>query len=132
MFLAAKALIAVRQDALDHWSAIYYLLGHAIELLLKSILISDGVDLRTIKYNVGHNLEEAATLVVSRKIDPASAVIGEHLHLIHWLNLHYQKKRFEYRTSGYVSLPLAEEFVPIVEILLLEAEKLALSVYPDR
>jgi hypothetical protein len=100
----------------------YFLLGHGIELALKSVLLAHGSSLKEFK-DIGHNLEEAASRVVVLKLYPLSSFVESKAGLIGLLNPYYSKKYFEYRVTGSMSLPATKELNVFLSQLLKLAEQ---------
>jgi len=50
----------------------YYLLGHSLELAMKSFLLADGTTLDRLKYKVGHDLIKPAQRVIDARSNPLS------------------------------------------------------------
>ena len=81
----------------------YFLLGHALELSWKAVLMVDGVTERDLR-RIGHDLQEAwsrAESVAGFGI-PLSPEVGAVLDMI---GDPYQAKSLEYLEPGYYSLP---------------------------
>jgi hypothetical protein len=77
-----------------------FLVARAVELLLKTYLLCEGVEHSTLKRRFGHNLEELFTEAQSRGINQ---VIGERIaesipliSIITLMNCEYSDKRLEY------------------------------------
>lgn len=84
----------------------YYLLGHSLELLLKSFLIGRGTEvseLRSRKY--GHDLEKLLTESKRRKIGRELKFESLDEPLILFLNLSYKPKLLEYYAQGLYEFP---------------------------
>jgi HEPN domain-containing protein len=84
----------------------YYLVGHSVELTLKSFLLAKGYEIDKLKKGpYGHNLEELLREARRRKI-------GRHVKLskiednaIKLLSRTYSAKKFEYMEYGNYHLP---------------------------
>jgi len=111
---AARSLQTSRGNNID--SAIYFLLAHSSELMLKSFLCKKGESIRTLK-SIGHNIEE----LLSRSI---KCDFPSDLELTHVLLLadNYKAKKFEYRSMESMSLP---HIYPLTK----EIDKLGSVVY---
>lgn len=84
----------------------YYLLGHSLELLLKSFLIGRGTkisELRSRKY--GHDLEKLLRESKRRKIGRELKFESLDGPLIQFLNLSYKPKLLEYYAQGMYEFP---------------------------
>jgi hypothetical protein len=106
----------------------YYLLGHAIELVLKSFLLANGDSQDRLRRRIGHDLRKAAQRVITAKNDPISKVVADNLVYIEMLNPYYLAKELEYRVTGYKTYPpqttlllFLKEIIPMIEPLALEA-----------
>jgi hypothetical protein len=100
----------------------YYLLGHAIELALKSFLLAKGDSQNRLRRRIGHDLRKAAQRVIAAKSDPISKLVADHLVYIEMLNAYYLAKELEYRVTGYKTYPpqstlmqFLQEVIPMVE-----------------
>lgn len=85
----------------------YFLLGHALELAWKSVLIAEGVTEKELR-NIGHDLRAArdGAEVVLGKDQPSR---GEVFHLTEMIADYYSAKALEYLMTGYYSLPEAAQ-----------------------
>ena len=85
----------------------YYLVGHSIELTLKSYLFAKGYklsDLRNSK-KYGHCLSSLLDECRKRKIGREVKLSKAEIAAIHLLNDVYKTKRFEYLEYGMYRLP---------------------------
>ena len=93
----------------------YYLLGHGIELQLKSFLLGKDFkigDLRS--YNkFGHNLEELIEESFKNGICDFIEITEHEKSLIFLLNETYKEKELEYFLSGYKLLPNYLELIKL-------------------
>jgi hypothetical protein len=106
---------------------IYYLLGHSIELALKSMLLASGVPLTELKNDIGHDLSKAAIRVVALQHKSISNIVQEQLDVISLLNFYYKAKEFEYRITGSKSYPATEVLVSFLDALQKEIRPIALA-----
>lgn len=97
---AADMLIQAPAIKVNVSLVIYFLLGHAGELLLKSFLLKRGVSLDDLKYKLGHNLTKL--IRCTRNLG-----LPESLPLLHLKDLskNYEKKSTEYRQLKLQSYP---------------------------
>lgn len=109
----------------------YYLLGHAIELALKAMLLADGVSLDDLKNKYGHNLMRCARSVMERG-EPFAGIIQGKLDEIELLNVYYQAKEFEYWVTGFKTYPRPEALIEFLDSLLRVVEPIAHGAYPHR
>jgi hypothetical protein len=110
----------------------YYLLGHGIEVALKSFLLANGDSLDRLKEKLGHNLAKAARRVVAAKCEPLAGVVKERMPEIELLNVYYQAKEFEYRVTGGKSYPQKEVLIDFLRALVQIIEPIAYQAYKDR
>jgi hypothetical protein len=123
MFAAAKLL----HDS-DVWKVqrpTYYLLGHSIELALKSFLLANGTSPGTLKKKVGHNLAKAAHRVINAGSNSVSPIVQEHLGDIDLLNHYYQAKELEYRVTGSKTYPTKESLLAFLDAVIPKIEPVA-------
>jgi hypothetical protein len=92
-----RAAEAVRTSGINDPHPKHFLWGRAIELVLKSFLLSEGVPLSRIKT---HDIE--ALLHRSRELGIQTLIGRRHSDngLVHILNVGYDDKRFEYPETG--------------------------------
>ncbi len=93
----------------------YYLLGHSMELALKSVLLASGESLERLRKSTGHDLSEAARRVIALNLSPVSDTVREDLPQINGLNCYYVAKEFEYRVTG--TKRLLPEQAPLATLL---------------
>ncbi|MEX0696919.1 MAG: hypothetical protein WD014_05820 [Dongiaceae bacterium] len=98
----------------------YYLLGHAIELALKSFLRAKGKTPHDL-WLLRHDLDAALELANSLGL-PASPVQRA---AIHGLNLYYKAKEFEYIVTGYKELPTLEILQECADALISDVSAVA-------
>ena len=123
MLTAAKLL----HDS-DIWKVqrpTYYLLGHSIELALKSFLLASGTSQGTLKKKLGHNLTKTARRVIAAKSNFISPIVEEYLAAIDLLNHYYQAKELEYRVTGAKTLPAKETLIAFLEAVVPKIEPVA-------
>jgi hypothetical protein len=96
----------------------YFLLGHGIEVVLKSVLRAHGSSLEELRKDLGHNLERAANRVVKLNIDRLSSFVASNARLVQMLNPYYSAKAFEYRETGSMSPPPTEKLAEFLSQLL--------------
>jgi hypothetical protein len=119
--LAAATILQASDDA-KVLRPTYYLLGHAIELVLKSFLLANGNSQDRLRRRIGHDLRKAALRVIAAKMDPVSKVVADHLVYIEMLNPYYVAKELEYRVTGSKTYPpqttllqFLQQIIPMVE-----------------
>lgn len=84
----------------------YYLLGHAIELYLKSFLIARGTQISVLRSRpYGHDLESLLAESRRRKLGRVLKLSKIDMDLILLLNVHYKEKRLEYHVNGLYQFP---------------------------
>ena len=124
MLAAAKLL----HDS-DVWNvqrSTYYLLGHSIEVALKSFLLAIGASPGTLKKKLGHNLAKAARRVIAAKSNSVSPIVQEYLGAIDLLNHYYQAKELEYRLTGAKTYPAKETLFAFLDAVIPKIEPVAL------
>jgi hypothetical protein len=90
----------------------YYLAGHASELLLKSFLFTQGVPLKHLKQQYGHNLGKLAAEARAKGLSPTLAL--EHVER---LAEQYTPKYMEYRQLTASSYPPLDLLISQVKAL---------------
>jgi hypothetical protein len=123
MLAAAKLL----HDS-DVWKVqgpTYYLLGHSVEVALKSFLLANGTSPGTLKKKLGHNLAKTARRVIAARSNSVSPIVQEHLDSIDLLNHYYQAKEFEYRVTGSKSYPAKETLFAFLDAIIPKIEPVA-------
>ena len=93
----------------------YFLLGHAGELLLKSLLFKHGVTLDDLKFKFGHDLAKLIRRV--KKLNLAGSISLAQLLALSKI---YEPKKTEYRQLVATSFPSRESL--LVELRILERE----------
>ena len=93
----ASALHETPIVSIKYWVPIFYLAGHAAELLLKSFLVKRGLTVSELKKK-GHNLYDLIELSKIRGLSIDLIAIPKLSYL-------YLDKRFEYRKNNTSSLP---------------------------
>ena len=84
----------------------YYLVGHSIELALKSFLLAKGYKITELrKRNYGHNLETLLAEARRRKLGREVKLSRYEDEAIKLLNKTYNTKKFEYMEYGNYHLP---------------------------
>lgn len=118
--LASEFLSAARLQDLDATPptlVAHFLLGHALELAFKSVLIAHGTSDRILR-TLGHDLaktRDAAMEVASTgviELDPAD------MARLNLLSPYYEAKALEYLEPGFMRLPVARELMPLAERLI--------------
>ena len=84
----------------------YYLLGHAMELYLKSFLIGRGMTEKELRFKpYGHDLRELLIEARRRKLGRELKLSNRDLNVVCLLNSHYKPKHLEYYAKGLYSFP---------------------------
>ena len=97
-----------RQHILDETAPTpaYFLVGHSIELSLKSFLLSRGEKIEILRsQKFGHNLEALLKESKRRKLGREVKVTQKEKLIILILNENYKKKNLEYFLLGYTRYP---------------------------
>jgi hypothetical protein len=110
----------------------YYLLGHGIEVALKSFLLANGDSLDLLKHKLGHNLAKAARRVVATKCEPLACLLKARMPEIELLNIYYEAKEFEYRVTGAKRYPQKEVLIDFLREIIQTIEPVAFQAYVDR
>jgi hypothetical protein len=123
--LASEFLAAARLQDLDRTPpsmVTYYLLGHALELAFKSVLIAHGTSERSLR-GIGHDLG-AATKAAMKAAPPGIIELDDSdSKRLKRLGHFYQAKAFEYLEPGFMSLPIARELCQLTERLVASIER---------
>jgi hypothetical protein len=97
----------------------YYLVGHSIELSLKSYLSAKGYSVNKLRYKpYGHNLVSLVKESRKRKLGREAKLNKYQIQAIELFNTVYQKKDLEYLTYGNYRLPEYWYIYEIAELLL--------------
>jgi hypothetical protein len=99
-----------------------FLLGHGIEVALKSVLRAHGSSVDELRNVIRHNLDKAVEQVIALNLDPLSGFVASNARLVWMLNPYYRAKVFEHRVTGFKSLPPTEELAAFLGQLLELAE----------
>lgn len=91
---------------------IYYLTGHAAELLLKSFLYKKGIALNDLRKEYGHNLKKLVVAARSRGLSGALQL--DHIEM---LSKHYAPKSTEYRQLVAAQYPPRDLLLAQVQAL---------------
>jgi len=92
----------------------YFLLGHGIEVSLKSVLLANGSSLDELRKNLGHDLDKAVERVIALDLDPRSGFVASNASRVQMLNPYYRAKVFEYRVTGTMRLPPEGEIAALL------------------
>lgn len=98
-------------------SPAYYLAGHGIEEAFKAYLRARGSSLKDLKC-IGHNLEHALGAAISHGIESLCPLTGRDKAILAVLNPYYKSKHFEYRVTGYMSVPQINELLDLGQRVL--------------
>lgn len=84
----------------------YYLLGHAMELCLKSFLIGRGMTEKELRFKpYGHDLRKLLLEARRRKLGRELKLSNKDLYVVCLLNSHYKPKHLEYYVGGLYTFP---------------------------
>jgi len=89
----------------DNTIVAYYLVGHSIELSLKSYLYAKNYDKNKLRRKFGHDLSTLLTECRKRKLGREIKVKKKEAAAIELLNTAYKSKGFEYLEYGSYSFP---------------------------
>ena len=118
--LASDFLAAARLQDLDRTPpsmVTCFLLGHALELAFKSVLIAHGTSESTL-HRIGHNLEAATNAAMKAAPPGVIELDASDSARLERLGPFYQAKAFEYLEPGFMSLPIARELCQLTERLV--------------
>lgn len=97
-----------------------YLVGHTMELLLKSFLLSSGISLSNLKDKIQHDLMKCLEMANKNGLklmdSKETAVIKE-------LNAYYKDKEFEYSKNGAKTIPHLKDIEEVVDKILVLVEQ---------
>ncbi|GEM_PF-3769656 len=97
-----------------------YLIGHAFELLFKSILLHAGIAVAELKSAYGHDIIRLMEQVEKLAIFPLDE---KEKQLLRFLNDYYVEKDLEYHVRGYKEYPRVNELILLSGRLFHEVEK---------
>lgn len=106
------AEIVVASPDLHISSPSFYLLGHGLEVALKAYLRSKGQTLKSLRV-IGHDLEKAVEQAAVYGLSERYTLSAEDVAAIALLNPYYKAKHFEYRVTGYRSLPSPDDLLQL-------------------
>src|SRR5262249_21856654 len=75
-----------RPTKMKFFMVTHFLLGHGIEVALKSVLLAHGCSLDELRKKFGHDLTKAMRRVIALDLDPVSGFVASNVDLIHALN----------------------------------------------
>ena len=111
---SARVLDGVHGNAPRSYSPTYFLLCHAMELLLKAYLSASGVSQKTLRdHRVRHNIE--FLFRYARRFFSLTPADPRFPELVRWLAEYHLDHSFRYRKTGPRSLPLASEAAEIID-----------------
>ena len=108
---AARLLQTTSPTRVNYSTAVYYLLGHSAELMLKAFLYKHGKTIGQLKKS-GHDLKELIRLSIDSGL-PESVNIKQILRL----SDAYNNKRFEYRTRDFKRFPNLDLLTQDIKLL---------------
>jgi HEPN domain-containing protein len=100
---------------------VMYLVGHAIELALKAYLLANGITLRKLKRNYGHDLHRILRKAKELGLQDSVELTDDDESMVELLNELYSTKQLQYIVSGSKTYPV---FGPLHEV----AEKLVRGI----
>jgi hypothetical protein len=104
----------------------YYLFCHAIELILKSYILSSGGDESELRKKIGHSLIKAFARAKKLGFVPAE----KDLELfVKWLDRYHRYHEFRYPKRGVKRVPTAEDLIPVIEGTYKQVEAIATASY---
>jgi hypothetical protein len=121
--------------ALSHeqtiWSPLYFLLCHAIDLILKSYLASQGATQSELKGSLGHDLLKTYARARKRGFTPSDVRTAE---IVRWLSPFHKELVFRYRSgrSGFTQLPDPNELADVVSNLIDQVDPIVRGLFRGR
>jgi HEPN domain-containing protein len=82
----------------------YFLAARAIELGLKSYLLTRGHDERALR-KISHDLGEVFDQALTVDLRSVTSCTPEEEHCLRWINAYYESKDLEYPKTGFKSYP---------------------------
>jgi hypothetical protein len=118
---AARLIESIEEHQPALFSPIYFLLCHAIELVLKAYILASGVtEAKLRQQKIRHNLDELRNLAVSLGYSPSKKINA----VIDLLAPHHADYSFRYRKPGYKSYPRIDEAIKSLETMLAQIHPL--------
>jgi hypothetical protein len=93
----------------------YYLLCHAIELILKSYILASGGDQSELggrRRGLGHNLTKSLKRAKALGFVPIEKDLKR---FVDWLDPYHRNHEFRYPRRGFKRLPTAEDVIRVIE-----------------
>jgi hypothetical protein len=109
---SARTLASLHGRAPKSSAPMYFLLGQAMELVLKAHLSASGVSMRTLRHCIRHDI--ALAFRYARRCFSFTPADERFAELVAWLAPYHRDHSFRYRKSGYRQLPLASEAAEII------------------
>ena len=97
-----------------------YLVGHTLELLLKSFLLCSGVPLSNLKDKIQHDLMKCLEMANENGLN---LVDNKETAIIRVLNSCYKDKEFEYSKDGAMTIPHLKDIEDVVDKMLVLVEQ---------
>ncbi len=116
--------------------ASYYLICRSIELSLKSYLLAKGVDIKKVKYSLGHDLHKILKKAKELQIFSIVEISDVEIEQIEKANVWYTRKGFEYfelrnLRESTSTLPDLEILTGLVENFLQQLKQVCLDASND-
>lgn len=115
--MIAAARVVSSEPRLANSHPAYYLVGHGLEEALKAFLRARGHTLNDLKC-IGHNLEHALGAAITNGIEDFCTMTAQDKTMVGLLNPYYKAKHFEYRVTGFQSLPLVQDLLSLADRIL--------------
>jgi hypothetical protein len=84
---------------------VHYLIGHSIELSLKSFLLSRGLKIDELRKEYGHDLSALLSESRRRKLGNIVKLTRGEINAIKRFNVYYKAKLLEYTEIGFYKFP---------------------------
>jgi hypothetical protein len=109
---------------------LYFVLSHAIELILKAYLASQGATEKQLRSKVGHRLLRAYSRAQKKGFTPSDARIPE---IIRWISPYHESYFFRYRGTahGHMQLPAPKDFADVVSALVRQIEPIVRTRFKE-
>ena len=115
MLSAAKHLAAAKGFSTSQ--PLYYLLGHSLELSLKSYVRAKGGTLECLK-SMGHDLDLCLDWATTAGLGDFVEITEKDRGVVSLMNIPYKAKEFEYRVTGSKKYPHTEDLFVLIEKVL--------------
>ena len=102
-FKAADRILILHPDYV--FVPYYSLIGQSIELVIKSFLLDQGIEIKELKKKFGHDLTKLKGEARRRNIESIVELSDTQWEVIHFLNRECKHRRFHYIQVGQMLVP---------------------------